>query len=466
MDTSPQCFADSLVWVPLGLFERNELDMLKKRLSVFIVDFNPYSKKKGDWIRDYVLLDDMIGLPYRFGLQQLQVMDLEYEEELVEGNRTLYKGRPDPNHPNASDGQAKLMSETMTAVRANGSILLKAPTGSGKSCVALNTIAELGTTALVIVDTTVLARQWVKEAKRHLEVEDDEISIMSGKNCDYEGKKIVVAVIHNLVMKDHPDEFLDYFGTVVWDEAHILGAAFFAKSKALFAAKYRIALTATPSRKDGATSLLTDHFGDPAVEGTSDALASLCRVYNRYDKIDGVGQALKGPRLVNKITEDLDRNTDIASLINLLYEEDRQILVLSDRIEQLQVLMGLCYELHQIQDEKMGLFSRVWRDDRGKQSSIKDSELDEVVANCQIIFATYHIARKGLDIPRLDAGVEASPIGEPIQPIGRIRRPLPNKRTPLWVSINDKFYDRLSKMTARRIRELRKENVEIEYDEI
>jgi superfamily II DNA or RNA helicase len=46
--------------------------------------------------------------------------------------------------------------------------------------------------------------------------------------------------------------------------------------------------------------------------------------------------------------------------------------------------------------------------------------------------------KEGVDIPRLDAGIEALPSADNIQAIGRIRRPFPGKKRPKWFSIIDK----------------------------
>jgi hypothetical protein len=43
----------------------------------------------------------------------------------------------------------------------------------------------------------------------------------------------------------------------------------------------------------------------------------------------------------------------------------------------------------------------------------------------------------GLDIPRLDMGVEAGPRSDLVQAIGRLTRSLKGKPVPEWYSIND-----------------------------
>lgn len=75
------------------------------------------------------------------------------------------------------------------------------------------------------------------------------------------------------------------------------------------------------------------------------------------------------------------------------------------------------------------------------RNTVKPSEqtLDSIANSCYIILATYRIFGKGVDYPRIDMGLEASPIGNVTQPLGRITRLLEGKPTPEWWSIYDRF---------------------------
>ncbi|AHC30483.1 hypothetical protein CC53_gp066 [Rhizobium phage vB_RleS_L338C] len=44
---------------------------------------------------------------------------------------------------------------------------------------------------------------------------------------------------------------------------------------------------------------------------------------------------------------------------------------------------------------------------------------------------------EGIDIPRLDAGIDVLPRGDATQLIGRIRRPRPGKPEPVWITLLD-----------------------------
>ena len=450
----------SLLWLPFAMFDREAGDRLRKRLTVTVKGFHARSEDKV--VTGYVVNQEtqQIGVPVFFGLQLLNRQPLNIEIRMANGFPIKTPKRPDPNHPSASPSQGLLMSQVVRHANVNPVTLIKAPTGSGKTVVALNTIAELGRTALVIVGTKVLARQWEKEAIMHLGLTADEIGHVEEGKCVFQDKKLVIAVACNLTQKDWGAWFYNYFGTVVWDEAHRLGAKHFSRTLTLFPAKARIAMTATPTRRDGAEQLFLDYFGNPSVEGTADALECDVRVVSRQTVMKQ-WKYLSVPSIVSKLTTDKFRNTDIAMIIQTLYRKGRTTLVLSDRIHQLHVLMDMCATgENAIPKESMGLFARQ-REVDGKRKRVTDAELDEVKANAKVVFSTYGMGKEGLDIPRLDAGIDATPRADGVQAIGRIRRPFPNKKRPVWFTIRDIGIPPLMGYTKSRLREYQESNVNV-----
>jgi len=60
-----------------------------------------------------------------------------------------------------------------------------------------------------------------------------------------------------------------------------------------------------------------------------------------------------------------------------------------------------------------------------------------VETSCRIILSTYHMAKEGLDIKRLDTLVFATPKSDIEQAIGRIQRPSTEKNTPFVIDLVD-----------------------------
>jgi superfamily II DNA or RNA helicase len=56
------------------------------------------------------------------------------------------------------------------------------------------------------------------------------------------------------------------------------------------------------------------------------------------------------------------------------------------------------------------------------------------MATPPIVFATYGMVTEGIDMPRLDAGIDLVPRSDFKQLVGRIRRTRTGKREALWVT--------------------------------
>lgn len=331
---------------------------------------------------------------------------------------------------------------------------------SGKTVVALRTAGKLGRTTLVIVPSKQLANQWTKEIQEHLGIPLRKIGRVEEGKAVWKNKSIVVAVIHNLVQKDWSPDFYEYFGFVIWDEAHRLGSRSFAESISMFPAKYKLALTATPHRKDGCADIFLFYFGKPSIVSKTPAMACDCFVIDYHKKGAGYSYGVPHGILLNLLASDKSRNVLILRKIMRLYERGRQILVIGDRIDQLQRLQHQCIRAG-VPEENAGLFTRQYIGENGKRKKAKQADLDEVLANARIIFATYSMMKEGIDVPRLDAGVEATPRSEGVQVIGRIRRPLPDKLRPRWLTIRDHSSPKLLRSTASRIRDYHGSNVTV-----
>lgn len=383
------------------------------------------------------------------------------------------KRRPAPRNPD----QAVFFQDMHREAAARPAILCEAPTGSGKTVAGVNTIALLGATALVLVPRKRIAKQWREALEGFLGIHPSKIGTVAEGKFEWKGKAVVVAVIHNLVNKpaeELPDGFLDYFGTVIWDEAHNLGARTFSQSMRLCRARHRIALSATPKRGDGCEQVFYDYFGRPCVIYKGQAMPCTCRVFNFFwtfpnTTVQGGSPFQrkkndlnsKPPTVLRKILISSDRrNRFLAKLIKQLYDAGRNVLVIGDEVLHLQVLMGMVIDLG-VNGEELGLYTGSYRDAEGKSRKMLDSQLDWVAANSRVIFATYGMAGEALDIPRLDAGIDVTPHSAGVQPVGRIRRLLPDKPQPLWLTIRDVGIKIFERAAMSRLRGLREANVTI-----
>jgi superfamily II DNA or RNA helicase len=403
-----------------------------------------------------------IGVPREWGLHNFPRLEIKDETTLglsIPGPNKL----PDPNHPSVLDpaAQARFMDGLLAGTYKHGNFLACAATGSGKTVVALRTAAKLGRKTLILVHLVRLMQQWKKQITAQLGVHPSKIGLIQQNVCDYEGKDYCIALMPSLSRRQYPAEFYQQFGTVIVDEVHKMGTGYFAPVAPQFPAKFRIGLTATPKRKDGGDKVFFYHLGPIRLTSEAEALPLRVRVINRraFRKYWP-----KTPGGVDKVLVNIpERNQSIATFVKRFYTENRQAIIVSSSIDHLETLMRLS-SIQGVPREKMGLFTAQKTDpNTGRRIKTTQAELDAVQSKAQIIFATYGMITEGIDIPRLDAGIDATPRGSATQLVGRIRRPLPGKPVPVWITIRDVGCDYAERCFRGRMKDYSKPSIEVTH---
>ena len=131
-------------------------------------------------------------------------------------------------------------------------------------------------------------------------------------------------------------------------------------------------------------------------------------------------------KLISYITEDVERNNLIIDCI----EKDKSSLILSDRLEHLTYLMSNL-PLDKIKDAVMISGNMTTR----KAKEMRDRALEDMRSGKKkYLFATYSLAKEGLDIPRLERLYLTTPQSDfavVTQSIGRIARTFEGKVAPI-----------------------------------
>jgi superfamily II DNA or RNA helicase len=306
--------------------------------------------------------------------------------------------------------------------------------GQGKTVIALEKVCRerLGP-VLVIVTTTVLKDQWLNMISRHLKYVEGGVGVVGEGKEDWRGRGIVVGLIQSLTQKKWDKEFYNYFQSVIIDEGHRSAAMTYSRIFRRFPGK-RLALTATPYRRDGLTKVLSLHCGPILYSNLSVDLKPKiyfletgCWVYDK-------GDVMRWTYILNKLSRHAERNQVIESVLRSAYgNKNRKILVLGERVEQLKVL----YERFQA-DSKGLVIGEVSSKDR-------DDALQK-----RIVFATSKLCKEGLDDTRLDTLFWLFPSKDAIavqQGIGRILRRNQEKEKPLVVIFEDKRCPTVSRIT-------------------
>ena len=161
--------------------------------------------------------------------------------------------------------------EALAAWRNNGrrgSVVL--PTGSGKTFLAVQAIADAGVSTLVVVPTIDLMNQWHATLTNAFGDQlPDGVGVLGGGSHD----------VSNLTVTTYDsayryiNEYGDQFGLLVVDEVHHLPAPTYQQIPEMTIAPYRLGLTATYERADGEHDVLEDLLGEVVYREEVDKLA-------------------------------------------------------------------------------------------------------------------------------------------------------------------------------------------------
>ena len=355
-----------------------------------------------------------------------------------------YRGVPGPPEDRLCDGaplscaftgtlnplQSTAAEATLAQVRAPPfAAMLVLPCGFGKTVVGLSLAAALGRKTLVVVHKDFLLNQWRERIATFLPTA--RLGVIQQNRLEFEDVDVAIAMLQTLCARELPPECLASFGTVVLDEAHHLAAPYFSQLFFKLPSRHVIGLTATPRRKDGLTEILHLFMGAFSYQLTARAADDLAvqRVLwpPRYACRPEPSQA-DTQRLKTRVARDAARSDFVAKICAEAVDRGRQVLCLSDRIEH----------LHDLRDRfallRPGVQAALYIGGRGR-GNLEERRIAE--AEARVLFGSYAMSSEGLDVPRLDTLVMATPIGDATQAIGRILRPCDAKQPPLVVDVVD-----------------------------
>lgn len=460
MDVTPVSHAlvSDLYWVPLSEVDAHrvrERFTIEKRIPVY--GTNRVEKQViPTWREDVRQRPGMIGVPIAAG-EVLFPTD-NVMEELSDGAPfESWTRLPDPNHERAAPGQEEFMRLTWEAVTGAYTALIKAETGTGKTVVALGTAARLGRRTLILVPSVNLLRQWVDQTQNILGVPRSAIGVVQGDKCQWQ-KDVVVGMLKSNAMRVYPPEFYTAFGTVFYDELHNLGAVLAAKTQGLFNARFKAGLTATDDRRDGADEVYYDYFGKPAFERSMPGVeTTVYSITLQTPPVSGRGNTDKAL----KLSRNHERNETLARLAAAAFRRGHHILMVSAFVEHCELMKRYLLALG-LRDTDVGVFTGQQTDPDGKRSKTTEQYLDWCKRSPRVIVATYGMLTEGVDIPRLDFGMDITPQSEMEQVLGRIRRRIPGKARAIWVTVRDRKTPSLEGSYHARIRSIRHlQNVDV-----
>lgn len=312
--------------------------------------------------------------------------------------------------------------------------------GKGKTVMALKKIAQRGVPAVVIVNNSGLMEQWIDRALEFLSVTREDIGIVQGKKEEWD-KPLVIAMVQTLanraVNNEVSLEVRKRFGTIVFDEVHHLSAQKFSQTAPLFFGA-RYGLTATPIREDGLENVYYSQIGGvfySDIESDLDAKIYVKELntdppIDPSDIQDVTGEFSAG-KLYKFLGEQRVRNEEIIEMVENALAKGRKIICLTHSAAHPEILRELVLDRKSWKSYKVGVVTGATPGDQ-RTSIITDSD---------VTFATFQVAKEGLDAPALDTVIFASPFsswGGFQQGKGRVERKFEGKKEPIAILLDDK----------------------------
>ena len=318
--------------------------------------------------------------------------------------------------------QDKAVEEALA--KRNG--ILVAPCGSGKTQMGLAIARRISKPTLWITHTRDLMVQAEERAKSIFDLPKESYGEITEGKVNI-GTHLTFSTVQTLARVN-----LDNlkFGCVIVDECHhavqsYKSTSMFAKVMNQISCRYKFGLTATPYRGDGLEKGMFALIGDIcSIVDEKEVKEKTVPVYevwynvpistNSIECYNGDG-TLDYTKLITGLCNDEERNTYIGRTI---VDIEGSCLVLSDRLSQLESLMSFVSNFKNCDMVKATNTKKGKKERKEAIEKLKDGRID-------CLFATYKLAKEGLDIPSLEHVVMASPIKDKstvIQTAGRVAR--------------------------------------------
>ena len=301
--------------------------------------------------------------------------------------------------------------------------VLSAATGFGKTVISAKIISELKTNVLIIVNRNNLLEQWKEKLSYFLGISKKEIGQIGGGKENLNGK-LDIASFQSLYKRENLDELVKNYGLVIVDECHHVAAFSFERVLKSMRAKHVYGLTATPTRKDGWHKIIYMQCGDIRCRvNNKDSKSSkkvIVRKTNyRYAPLEEM-ETISFSEILNDMSHNELRNSIILQDVKQSVADGRIPIVLTERLEHLNILKQKLEELH--------VPVVIYKGNMGKK---KTKEMQEIIQNAdknqqaRIILATSSSIGEGFDDSRLDTLFLTMPVswkGRIIQYVGRLHR--------------------------------------------
>ena len=332
------------------------------------------------------------------------------------------------------DYQKKAVSEMLKAKYG----ILQAPAGCGKTQMGLALAVALGSRTLWLTHTKDLLNQSKHRAEQYM---DSSITGTITEGKVQIGKAITFATVQTMCNLDL-SQYRDIWDCIVVDECHRVAGTptamtQFSKVLNALSARHKYGLSATIHRSDGLIAATYALLGEVAYKVQDEAVKEKIMTVSVLPRATGVGVdtsfldtdgTLIYAKLINYLAFNPDRNELIAD--DLVDNREHSNLILSDRLEHLRDLMNRLPP--KLKEQAVMIDGKMTSK---KAKAFREQAIEEMRnGEKKYLFATYALAKEGLDIPKLDRLYLTTPQKDYAvitQSIGRIARTFEGKSEPI-----------------------------------
>lgn len=426
---------DGVVRIPKVAITRGEYLRLLEELTL---TYKPPEGGMGQEKIVYCLQEEngWLSIPRQYGMNRFG-RDPRFQLD----DRRVYPSANDvrmllPLDNSSGRDQVKFVDKFIKEIELNGlGAIGCARPGFGKTVCACALIEHFKTPVIIFVRKSFLMNQWRERIQQFLGIETGHVQ---QDICDFRDRRIVLAMVQSLASRRYEDDLYTSFGLAIHDEVHGMSCETWDRASRQFNTKYNAGISATPRRSDKLENVFFWNIGPIAVRMLEQPIKPnvyrICFRANIPKHEIGYPQTRRGrtvwklnqSKAITILTNIKERTEWIAEEIVKSARAGRKMLILSDRLDHLR-------EMKDLTDAE--LKSEPIRADfyiGGR----KQEDLDKA-AECEIIYATFAMAKEALDIPTLDTLFMTTPKSDVEQAVGRIQRPHEGKKHPLVVDICD-----------------------------
>lgn len=414
--TTMRVVVDHMAWLPKSALTPDQQTLVRNACTVYPKESG--YEEEGEEPGPILLYRDTpthLGVPREYFLQRRKPhhdVVLEYTNGALLPSPLVFSGELRPYQVPAVETVLEYFKDPYHT----GGLIQGSP-AFGKTVVALYLAARLQVPTLVTVHKEFLVDQWLERVAKFLP--GARVGRIQADVCEYAGCHIVLSMVHSLAGKSYPAPLYKYFGLHINDEAHRSGAATWSRPLGHFHSRYRLALTATPRRKDGCEEVFWKQVGPLIYKSTEARLTpKVKRVYSgfRLIRTERFNPNLVGPStLVNFLARHRERTAGVAHQAVKALWAGRKVLVLSHRLEHLHKIEEAARARWAADGYPPGLGIGYYVGGRSKEELKEASE-------AELILATAQLVTEGLDIPALDTLILATPMSDVEQAVGRTQR--------------------------------------------